>query len=151
MKDRTFAAAASAAVIASSLLGAGIASAHGWGAKLDPQEIADRQTAMFQEQADLLGLDVAAVKDAWSQGKDLHAIATEKGISREDLRARMDAKRKEQQKARVQALVEKGVITQAQADARLAIEEKRVSETGLGRGKEMKGGMRSGMGMGLMR
>lgn len=145
MKHRTLAAAASAAVIASSLLGAGIASAHGWGVKLDPQEIADRQTAMFQEQAELLGLDIAVVKDAWSQGKDLRTLATEKGISQEDLRARMVAKRKEQQKASLQSLVEKGVISQTQADARLAVEEKRISEGGHGKG--MKGGMRPRMGL----
>lgn len=151
MKHRTLAAAASAAVIATSLLGAGIASAHGWSSKIDPQETADRQSAMFQDQADLLGLSVAEVKEAWAQGKDLRALAEEKGISQEDLRTRMDAKRKEQQKAELQALVDKGVITQAQADARQAVQEKRASEGGPGRGMGMKGGSRFEAGMGFSR
>ncbi len=148
MKHRTLAAAASAAVIATSLLGAGIASAHGWSTKIDPQETADRQAAMFQDHADLLGLSVADVKEAWSQGKDLRVLAEEKGISQDDLRARMEAKRKEQQKSRLKALVDKGVITQAQADARLAVEEKHASEGGPGRGgKGMKAGAHFGAGM----
>ncbi len=148
MKHRTLAAAASAAVIATSLLGVGIASAHGWGAGIDPLGAADRQGAMFQDQAELLGISVADVKESWSQGKDLRALAEEKGISQDDLRARMDAKRKERKKTELKALVDKGVITQAQADARLAFEEKRASEGRLGRGKTgMRDGQRFGTGV----
>lgn len=145
MKHRTLAAAASASVIAFSLIGAGVASAHGWGAKLAPQEVADRQSAMFEEHAALLGLDVAAIKEAWSQGKDLRELSEEKGISQEDLRARMDAQRKERHKVELQALVTKGVITQAQAAARLAAIEKRGAD-GPGRFGGKEGAPRHGMG-----
>lgn len=123
MKHTHLAAAASASAIVLGMLGAGIASAHGWGTKLDPQELAERHAAMFEGQGDLLGLDVAAVKDAWAHGKDLRALAEEKGISQEDLHARMKAKHQERMASELQALVDKGVITQAQADARKATME----------------------------
>jgi len=146
MKHRYLAAAASASVIAFTLLAAGIASAHGWGGAFDPQESADRHAAMFEEQATLLGVSADVVKDAWSQGKSLQDLATEKGVSQEELRSRRDARRRERMKAELQALVDKGVVTQAQADARLETMSKLPAL-----GKSRRGGMMPHGGMGFGR
>ena len=87
---------------------------------LSADEIATRQTQMFQEQATMLGLSIDDIKVAWASGKDLKTLATEKGISMDTVKQKMEAKRLEAQKATLSTLVTKGVITQAQADQRLA-------------------------------
>ncbi|MFH1890956.1 MAG: hypothetical protein ABIJ91_05355 [Candidatus Kuenenbacteria bacterium] len=101
---------------------AGTASAHGlWGGfrNATPQEIAQHQTERFQNQSDLLGVSVDEVKSAWAQGKTMRELAEEKGISQEDLHAKIKAAREQRMKDYVQALVDNGVITQEQANQRL--------------------------------
>ena len=123
--------------------------AHGWGFGLGsnatPEEIAQQQTERFQQEAALLGTSVDEVKNAWAQGQTLEELANAKGITDEQLQAKMQAARKTEMAARLKTLVEKGVITQAQADQRLKVMEERVT-SGEGLGKGMGGGMR-GMGM----
>jgi predicted HTH transcriptional regulator len=137
-----------AGVLSLVALGAVSASAMGFGGmmsnlnNLSPDEIATRQTTMFQEQAALIGATTDEVKNAWADGKDFKTLAAEKGVTEAQLQAKIKAKRDEQMKANLATLVSKGVITQAQADKRLAtIQTKEAS------GK--KGGRHGGMGMGL--
>lgn len=109
-------------VMALALVAGGrVASAHGWfglGANATPEEIASRQTQMFQHKADLLGVSVDEVKNAWAQGKTLQEIAQEKGITDEQLQAKLKETKLTKMKEHLQALVNQGVITQAQADQR---------------------------------
>lgn len=122
------------------LLGAGSVSAHGlFGmgmANQTPEEIATRQQEMFQNEAKILGISVNEVKDAWAEGKTIQQIASEKGISQELIQARLKEARLEQAKTHLKALVDKGVITQAQADARLKVMQTRIDsgKGGMGRG-----------------
>lgn len=98
------------------------ASAHGlvgMGQNLSPDEIATRQQNMFQEQAQIFGLTVDEVKNAWAEGKSLKDVAKEKGISQADIAKRMQDAEEARLKTQLQTLVDKGVITQAQADKRL--------------------------------
>jgi hypothetical protein len=132
-------------------LGVMSASAMGWGgmgmANLTPEELATKHTTMFQQQATLLGISLADVKAAWASGKDLKTLAKEKGISETDLQAKMKTAREAQMKEHLQALVSKGVITQAQADQRLTYMQ---SNTKAGKGGKGGRGEHKGMGMGMM-
>ncbi len=111
------------------LLGAGIASAHGigfgFGQNATPQEIASRQQTMFQNEANLLGISVDEVKSAWAQGKTIAQIAQDHGITQAQLQQKMQDTRLSAMKTRLQAMVEQGVITQAQADQRLQFMQSR--------------------------
>jgi hypothetical protein len=103
-------------------LGVASVSAMGFGgaSNATPEEIAARQTSMFQEQATILGATVDEVKNAWAEGKDMRTLAKEKGVTEDQLQAKMKAARDAHMKTHLAALVSKGVITQAQADKRLA-------------------------------
>ena len=105
------------------LIGIGTASAQGlfWGgnAAADPGGFAQRQDQMFQKEADLLGISLDEVKSGWAQGKSLKDIAAEKGVTQDQLKQKMQDMAQAQLKANLQALVDQGVITQAQADQRL--------------------------------
>ncbi len=123
------------------LAGAGIASAHGFGMNnLTPQQIAQNQTDRFTKQATLLGVSVDEIKAAWAKGQTMQELATAKGITAEQLKAKMLAQRQADLKTHLQALVDQGVITQDQMNARLQFEQTN-SNKGFG-----KRGMR-GMGM----
>jgi hypothetical protein len=122
------------------VLGAGLivatsASAHGFmmGGALSA-DFAVNQQAMFDQEAKLLGLSVDDIKSAWAEGKTLQDIAKDKGLSDADLRSRIDATRKAAAQSRLQALVGKGVITQAQADARQTFETTRAANAKGGHG-----------------
>jgi hypothetical protein len=131
-------------------LGIMSASAMGFGggmgmrSNLTPEELAARHTEMFAQHASILGLSVAEVKAAWAQGKNMLTLAKEKGISQAQLQEKMQALRQTEMKEHLQALVSKGVITQAQADSRLAYMKSNSSV-----GKSGRGGHR-GQGMGMM-
>jgi competence protein ComGC len=142
--------AISASLLALFAIGAftpALAMAHGMmggGNTLTPTELAARQTERFTTEAVLLGITVDEVKNYWAQGKGVREIATEKGISNETLQAKMTELKKTEAKARLATLVSQGVITQAQADARIAsIEKMTASGKGkMGHGRKgMKGGM----------
>ncbi len=116
------------------LLGAGIASAHGKGGfgfgpmmmpNATPEQVATHQQEMFQQQATLLGVPVDQVKEKWADGKTIQEIATEQGITADQLREKMQTARQAQVKAQLQTLVDKNIITQAQADRRLKAMEQR--------------------------
>lgn len=117
---------------------AGAASAHGWFGAVSPEELANRHTAMFEEQANLLGASIDEVKNAWADGKTLFELAEEKGITKDQLRAKLEELKKEKLKSQLQALVQSGVITQAQADRRLGALEKFEGKKGF-RGAGMMG------------
>ena len=122
-------------------MGANLASAHGWfSGGLSPDEIATHQQSMFDAQATMLGISVDELKDKWAEGKTLHEIAEEKGITAEQLRERMMLAKKDQLKAHLQTLVEKGIITQAQADKRASVMEQRLQSGTFKQGRHMMHG-----------
>ena len=73
----------------------------------------------------------------------------EKGISETDLRQKLTDARKEQLSANLKTFVERGVITQDQADQRLKVMEDRVDDVqGFGHGLgKMHRGMHGLMGL----
>jgi len=134
--------------IAVVLLGAGVASAHGWFGGLgfgSPEEITERMEGMFQENADILGISIDEIKNAWSEGKTFREIAEEQGITQEELQERMRGERREQVQNRLQLLVDNGVITQEQANQRFQMMEERCENGGA------LGGFHRGGGRGFMR
>lgn len=122
-------------VIGLGLIGAGVASARGFGffggMSLTPEEIATRHQEMFQNQANLLGVNVDVMKQGWADGKSILEIAQANGITAEQLQQKMKDARLTQMKSDLETLVSKGIITRAQADARLTFMQNRL-ESGLG-------------------
>ncbi len=106
-----------------------------------PEQIVTSHQAMFQQQADLLGMSVVDVKEAWAQGKTIPELIKEKGITAEQLQAKMKEVKLAQMKTQIQTLVDKGVITQSQADKRLQIMQKQIDSTKFN-GKKGKGMMK---------
>lgn len=143
---KTLTKAGIAGVMSLAALGALSASAMGMGhmSNVTPDEIATRQTTMFTEQASLIGASVDEVKEAWASGKDLRTLAQEKGITEEQMQTKMKAKRDEQMKTQLATLVSKGVITQAQADKRLATMQSQAT-TKKGEGKRGGKGIMSSL------
>ncbi len=88
-------------------------------AKMTPEQIVTRQQAMFQDEANMLGLGIDIIKEGWAEGKSLIQIATENGITKEVLQQKMKDAQAAQLKAQLQMLVDQGVISQAQADKRM--------------------------------
>lgn len=108
---------------------------------VDPEKTAERQSQMFEQQADLLGVNVDKIKEYWAQGKNMKEIAEELGLSQEDLRAKTKELRQENMQQHLQSLVDSGVITQEQADSRIQIMESGADYGKFGHGK---GGCRMG-------
>lgn len=126
-------------VMVFALLGVGTASACGWGGffgfgNVDPDKVAERQQAMFERQAQILGISVEEVKNYWAEGKTMKEITEEKGISNEQIQARMKELRLQEMKSYLRALVEKGVITQTQADRRLQVIQSQLENSRIGKG-----------------
>ena len=119
----------------------------GLGANLTPDQIATRQKTMFQSEADLLGLSVDQVKDTWASGKSFAQLAKDQGITEAQLQQKIKDARAAQIKTQLSALVSRGVITQSQADKRLATMQ--AAQTNAKGGKGMKGGRHGGLGMGM--
>src|SRR6185369_5881715 len=94
--------------------------------------VASRQTTMFQNEAQLLGINVDEVKVGWAEGKTLIQIAEAHGITSDQLKQKMKDAQMNQIKSQLATLVSKGVITQAQADSRLSVMHK-FMEQGKGR------------------
>jgi hypothetical protein len=130
------------------LIGAGSAEAFGGGMNKNatPEQVATMHTQMFAEQAKLIGATVDEVKTAWANGTSFKELAKQKGITEDVLKAKMKAAHQAEMKARLQTLVDKGVITQAQADTRIATMQKMSDKV---KGKKGKGGMGHGMGFGF--
>ncbi len=70
------------------------------------------KTAFLEGQAKLLGIPTDDLSARLASGKTFDQIATDLGITKDQLKTRMQ----DAQKARVQALVTSGKLTQAQAD-----------------------------------
>lgn len=139
-------------VIGLGLLGFNAANAHGlfggFGgvANMTPDQIVDRQQNMFQNEANLLGISVDDIKNGWAEGKTLLQIAQDRGITKEVLQQKMEDAQTAQLKSQLQTLVDKGVITQAQADKRMQFVNQQFST-----GKYHKGFFRGmGFGRGMM-
>jgi hypothetical protein len=122
-------------ILGLSLFGATYASAHGmfgfggFGSNLTPDQIATNHQTMFQNEADLLGISVDEVKTAWSQGKSLQQLATDKGITAAQLQQKMKDQQLNNLKTQLQTLVDKGIITQAQSDARLQFMQTQINNS----------------------
>ncbi len=143
MQKKAFYALATLPLFSLALLGPSVASAHGFfGSNIAPEEIATRQQEMFASDAAFLGVSVDEVKEAWAEGKHVKQLAQEKGITAEQFKAKMEIKRQEQMRAQMKALVDKGIITQAQADKRIATMKDQAAKM-----KDMKG-KKGGMGRG---
>lgn len=113
------------------LLGPGIAAAagSGWFNNADPSTIADHFKSMFEHKAAILGISVDDVKQAWADGKTMKELMDEEGISEEEVQARLKQERLARVTAEIQALVDNGIITQAQGDARLANVQSHLEDT----------------------
>ncbi len=132
------------------LLGLGglsAASAHGifgWRGQADPASMATEQAQRFEQLAEVLGISVDQVKDYWAQGKTPRDMIDELGLDETEIQDRMREIRQEHLKEQLQILVDQGVITQAQADARLQFMASH--QANLGQGKGMFGQMRASRG-----
>lgn len=127
------------AVLGFGILGANAAQACGWFGGSGKAEAA-RQQEMFERGAELLGIGADDVKNAWAEGKTLRDLAAEKGITREQLQARMKDYRMSQIKAQIKVLADKKIITQEQADKRIKfMEERQKNDNGRARGKFLHG------------
>jgi len=123
------------AVVVLGISVAGVAGAHGWMMDDSPEEVVSHYEAMFQKKAEILGMSAGDFKNAWAEGKSFSQIAQERGISSEELQKKMVESRKKQMQEQLQVLVNKGIITQQQADARLKFVESRLgSKSGMGFG-----------------
>jgi predicted DNA-binding protein YlxM (UPF0122 family) len=99
----------------------------GWGfGKINLEDWAEKMKKMFEEWADLLQISVDKIKNYWTEGKSLKEIMEAENISDEDLQRRMKEKRLEELKNQLQKLVEKGIITQEQADKRFEVMKKKL-------------------------
>jgi hypothetical protein len=117
-----------------------------WMRDASPEQVAQFQSERFQHQADLLGIGVDKVKDAWASGKSMRDLAEENGISEDALRTKMQAERSQRMQEHLSTLVRQGVITQAQADQHIAAMANH--KPGEGRGQGGRGIHRDG-GMGF--
>ena len=119
------------------VLGVGAASAQGWfgfGNNISPEEMAQKQEAMFQGKAEFLGISVDEFKNAWAEGKNFKEIAEEQGITQEQLQERMRETRQERMESHLQAMVDNGIITQEQADERLRNMQEKIDNGGMRKG-----------------
>jgi len=152
MKNKLFAYTVFPALLGFGLLGAGVVSAcglGGWGfgfsnTTTTPDIIASRQTAMFQYEAQILGISVDDVKNAWADGKTMKQIMQEKNISQGQVNKNIKDYQIQQYKTQLQTLVTKGVITQAQADKRLQFMQNQIQN---GKAKNWTKMFRKGFGL----
>ena len=119
-------------------IGVSASSSQGWFrghmANLSPEEAAEKQEAMFEAKANFFGVSVEELKNLWAEGKNWQEIAEELGISKEEMQTKMQAEMKLKMQEHLQAFVDKGVITQEQADERLQTMEERRASGDFGRG-----------------
>jgi DNA-binding phage protein len=109
----------------------------------DPDQLATRQQNMFSYEAQILGISVDELKDAWAEGKSLSQIAKDKGITQEQIQQRIKQAMEDQMKAYLKTLVDKGVISQSQADKRLQFMQNQPSgNKGYGKGLGFHGLMK---------
>lgn len=133
-------------VLGFGILGASPAAAHGlFGMNTQtPEQIAERQSTFFDQEATVLGVSVDEVKNAWAQGKTMKQLATDKGITQDQIQARIKVAATAQLKTQLQALVSKGTITQAQADSRLQFMQNKINNSKAGKNGMMGRGLHHG-------
>jgi hypothetical protein len=85
------------------------------------QDNADKKAKMSTDKATILGMTSSDMDNALASGKTLDTLITAKGMTRADFDAKLLAKRKDEMNADIQARVDSGKITQAEA---LAIKAK---------------------------
>lgn len=122
-------------------LGWGMGMWHGMGHYLDTDLLVKMHQAMFEDHAKILGITIDEAKNAWAQGKTLEQLAKEKGIKPEQLKQKIAEIQKQRLQAQLKTLVDKGIITQAQADQRLKFLESKPPKgkmMGFGRGNHFK-------------
>ncbi|HYF05424.1 MAG TPA: hypothetical protein VEA59_04595 [Patescibacteria group bacterium] len=151
MTKKKYLVLAAAPVLGLSLIGAALVSARGGGGPFlmhggfgfhgfdspTPDQIVERTRAQFKQEAELLDISEEEVKAAWAQGKGLHELAQEKGITAEQLKAKMQAALDTRLKTNLQVLVDRDIITQAQADQRLQYMQTIKIQGGMGMKKKM--------------
>lgn len=139
MKNKLFAYTVFPALLGFGFLGASAVSAcglggWGWGfsfsnATTTADIIASRQTTLFQYEAQILGISIDDVKNAWADGKTMQQIMKEKNISQDQVNKNIKDYQIQQYKTQLQTLVSKGVITQAQADKRLQYMQNKIQNS----------------------
>lgn len=95
-----------------------------WGGgfgNINLDEWTQRMEKMFENWANLLQISIDKVKNYWAEGKTPKEMMEAENINKEDVQKRMKEKRLEELKNQLQKLVEKGIITQEQADKRLEV------------------------------
>ncbi len=145
MKKKTMAIAALTPVMALSLLGINAASAQalmpGMMLNLNPDQIVQQQQNMFQYEAQLLGVSIDDVKNAWAAGKTMKQLAQDKGITPDQIQAKIKDTYNQKLKTELQTLVDKGIITQSQADQRLQTMQNKFANGRTNMGRKMFRGM----------
>jgi ribosomal protein S20 len=119
------------------LLSAGIVFAQNYMMGVSPDELASKQQTMFQQTANILGISIDDVKNAWADGKTISQIAQDHNISQDQLQQKMKDYATQQMNSEMQTLVSKGVINQDQANRRMQTMQSKMSQ--------MMGGMMDGM------
>ncbi|MDP2946476.1 MAG: hypothetical protein Q8N88_00015 [Nanoarchaeota archaeon] len=107
----------------------------------NPDEYARKQEAMFGQMAEIMGINVNDLKNAWAEGKPMEQIARENNINMTEVRDRAKEYMTGQAEGETQILADRGVITQEQADRRMETVQEQMQS-----GKIM-GGMMGGWGM----
>jgi hypothetical protein len=97
----------------------------------------------FETEAKTFGVTVDEVKNYWSQDKSIIDLAKDKGFSTTTIESKMTELRSSEMKTKMQELVTSGVITQAQADQKLASMQTKMQNKM--ENKSSKGGNKMGM------
>lgn len=114
--------------------------------KPTPEQMSAQQQNQFQEQASLLGISIDDVKNAWAEGKSIQQLMQEKNITQEQVNAHRKDLETQKLKSYLQNLVDKGVITQSQADKRLQTTQTKQAEQEKNKGGKNPRGMKGGFG-----
>lgn len=105
------------AILTLALAGIGIASAHGPGFGFGPGNM--------DENGEIFGIPQAEFQSLLKEGKTIKEIAESQGIDLEQWREERFQERKELMEKRTQALIDAGLMTQEEADARTQWMEER--------------------------
>lgn len=78
----------------------------------------------LEMKAEALGMTTDELKTALNGGKKFQELLTEKGITKDDLKAKMEAAMKKKAEEHLQSLVTDGTLTQEEADVMKRVGEK---------------------------
>jgi hypothetical protein len=142
MKNKFIVYAVVPVVLSVGLIGANAAAAHNMfrpASNLSPDEIVSFQQNIFTKESQILGISEAELKADWALGKTFNQIIQDRKLDKTQIEQRMKDAQAVQMKAQLQTLVDKGVITEAQADSRLAAMQSKMGSVKGVKGK--RGGM----------